>query len=339
PRLAEVYDVTVLSDLPLEKEQLDRMKLIPKQNRFWGKRAQKNWSHLRYHCWMGKKDREHAPDYFLEVNHNLFFDPRPAKALVMIHDFYTLRRYEKFGPVIKRKRVFNTKRTLKRTDAVMTPSLQAKEEINEFFTYPGEKIFVNPPGIGHGTECPQRKPTGLPEGPFLFFVGRICYWKGIDLLIQSMDEEEFPKEVNVVLAGNLEARFSPFLEEGLNRHQRLFYLGRVSDEEREYLFRNSRGFLFPTRFEGFGLPPLEAALRECPLLVSDIPIMKEVTRGKAACFSLEEGAPALARAVRDLLTHPDPERVKEMKQAAGSYTWDAFAENIVEILESLSTSQ
>lgn len=337
PRLAQKYEVTVLSDIPLDRTLLKRLNLNPEQNLYQGKPAVKNWSHLRYQAWMRKQVKRNTPDFYLEINHNLLFDPRPAKALVMIHDFYTFRRVEKLGVVMKLKRWINSLRTLRYTDVVMTPSLQAKEEINEFFTFPEEKIFVNPPGIDHGRECPQQKPAGLPDGPFLFFVGRICYWKGIDLLIQAMEEEAFPKDVNVILAGNLEARFSPLLEEGLNRHERLFYLGRVSDEEREYLFQNSRGFLFPTRFEGFGLPPLEAALRECPLLVSDILIMKEVTRGLAAYFSLEGGAPALARAVRDLLSYPDPERVKEMKKVAESYTWDAFTENIVKILESLST--
>ena len=339
PRLAQNYEVTALSDVPLERTLLKRLNLSPEQNPAHGRPAVKNWSHLRYQVWLRKQVKRSAPDYYLEINHNLLFDPHPAKALVMIHDFYTFRRVEKLGAVMKLKRWINSKRTLRYADAVMTPSLQAKEEINEFFTFPEEKIFVNPPGIDHSRECPQQKPAGLPDGPFLFFVGRICYWKGIDLLIQAMDAEGFPTGINVILAGNLEARFSPLLEEGLNRHERLFYLGRVSDEEREYLFQNSRGFLFPTRFEGFGLPPLEAALRECPLLVSDIPIMKEVTRGKASYFSLEGGAPALARGVCDLLAHPDPKRVKEMRQAAESYTWDAFTENIVKILDSLSTSQ
>ena len=334
PRLVKNYQVILLSDLPLEATLLERLRINREQTLVWGRAAVKNVSHMRYNRWMGRRVRSLKPDYFFEVHHKLLFDPGKTKTLVMVHDYYVLEDLEPFPLKTKLKQRYTARRTLARAHALMTPSQFSKDSVNRFFSYPEEKIFVNPPGIDHSQDCLPMKPASLPSGPFLFFVGRVCYWKGIDLLIQAMEEEAFPKDVNVILAGNLEARFTPLLEEALSRHKRLVYLGRISDEEREYLFREAKAFLYPTRFEGFGIPPLEAALRECPLLVSDIPIMREVTHDKAAYFSLEEGAPALARAVQDLLSHPDPERVKEMKKVAESYTWDAFAEKVVKILES-----
>ena len=332
PHLADYFEIVLLSDLPLEKTLLESLRIPPEQNQAWGKPALKSCAHLHYNRWMGQRVRSLQPDFFFEVHHKLLFHPGRTKALVMVHDYYVLEGVESFPRLIKVKQRMSVRKTLSHAHAIMTPSQFSKDSVNRFFSYPEEKIFVNPPGIDHSLDCVSVKPGSLPPGPFLFFVGRISYWKGIDLLIRAMSEKTFPQNINVVLAGNVEARFRPALEKALSSHPRLCFLGRISNEEREHLFRKAEAFIYPTRFEGFGIPPLEAALRECPVLVSDIPIMKEVTHGKAAYFPLEEGAPALARAVRGLLAHPDQEKLREMRQTAESYTWDAFAEKMKEIL-------
>ena len=104
-------------------------------------------------------------------------------------------------------------------------------------------------------------------------------------------------------------------------------LGWVSDEELEGLYAAAAAFVFPSLYEGFGLPVLEAMARGVPVACSDRGSLAEVS-GDAALHFDPESVPAISGAIRTLLQDPAAaERLRELGRArAARYTWRAAAE-------------
>ena len=100
-------------------------------------------------------------------------------------------------------------------------------------------------------------------------------------------------------------------------------LGRVSGEELVRLYRTSAALVFPSLYEGFGQPPLEAMACRCPVACSNAASLPEVCGDAARLFdprSVEE----MVAAVEDVLLDPDPWRERGLQRAAG-FTWEATA--------------
>jgi glycosyltransferase involved in cell wall biosynthesis len=103
--------------------------------------------------------------------------------------------------------------------------------------------------------------------------------------------------------------------------------GWLSRDELEGLYAEATALVFPTRFEGFGLPPLEAMSRGCPVIVSDIPVMHEVA-GDAALYVDPLDAESIAGGIRSLLQAPrERERMSRAGLArAAEFSWEATAD-------------
>jgi glycosyltransferase involved in cell wall biosynthesis len=111
-------------------------------------------------------------------------------------------------------------------------------------------------------------------------------------------------------------------------------LGRVSDAELRALYGNALCLVFPSRYEGFGIPPLEAMWCGCPVLAARAGAVPEVC-GEAALWFDAEGPATQAAALMRLLDEPG---LAETLRAAGRaraalYSWDAAARRLLELLE------
>jgi alpha-1,3-rhamnosyl/mannosyltransferase len=109
-------------------------------------------------------------------------------------------------------------------------------------------------------------------------------------------------------------------------------LGPVSDAERDLLYRRAEALLFPSLYEGFGLPPLEAMRHGLPVVATRTSSLPEVG-GEAVLYVMDaRDSEAMARALRRLLDEPALRRrlvAKGLRQAA-RFTWDRCAEGIAE---------
>ncbi len=111
-------------------------------------------------------------------------------------------------------------------------------------------------------------------------------------------------------------------------------LGRVTDAELRALYENALCLLFPSRYEGFGLPPLEAMWCGCPVLAAHAGAVPEIC-GDAALWFDAEGPRSPAAAIARLLDEPDlPARLRDAGLArAKHYSWDAAARRLLELLD------
>jgi len=128
--------------------------------------------------------------------------------------------------------------------------------------------------------------------------------------------------LDLVWAGAADPRFPSLYD--LARSPRARTLGAVSAAELEWLYANATLLVFPTRYEGFGFPLLEACARGTPVLASDIPPLREVG-GDAAIYAEPSG---LAAAIRQAIAEADA-RSRAGIERARLFSWDETARRAV----------
>jgi glycosyltransferase involved in cell wall biosynthesis len=221
------------------------------------------------------------------------------------------------------------------SDRIITGSHFVKAEIADQLHYDAACIEVIYHGIDH--ECFKRYDHsllrefsvahGLPE-KFILFVGSIEPRKNLKnaLLAYNSLPEAFKKEYKFVLAG-----FSGWNNEEImsiirREKQNIAYLGYLSDMELAYLFNLASLFLYPSLYEGFGLPPLEAMASGTPVIVSNSSSMPEVCKDAAyyidshSVESIREGIVKVVSdsELRNTLSQRGLDRVK-------LFNWDTSA--------------
>ncbi|HDS4950394.1 TPA: glycosyltransferase family 4 protein, partial [Klebsiella aerogenes] len=117
-------------------------------------------------------------------------------------------------------------------------------------------------------------------------------------------------------------------------NQRIEYLGRVSDEELIDLYRNASAFIFPSLYEGFGIPPLEAQACGCPVISSKSASMKEVLRDSAIFFDPENCAD-ICNAMTTVLNDTDLQKdlIERGFNNVKRFSWENSASILLKIVE------
>lgn len=168
---------------------------------------------------------------------------------------------------------------------------------------------------------------GLKAGGYLFAAGNQSPNKNIARLIDALAQlEDVP--LPLVVAGG----FAPGVAQAdIAASPRLRLLGRVSDSELQSLYSNAKAFLWPSLYEGFGIPPLEAMTLGTAVLSSNSTAMPEVL-GDAAAYFDPEDPEDIARSLRAFLACSSAEQAalaQAGKAQAGRYSWAASAEQLL----------
>ena len=171
---------------------------------------------------------------------------------------------------------------------------------------------------------------GLEPGRYVLTVGNQSPNKNIALAVAAFTRAA-PEGWTLAVAGGGHARIFGAAEE--TQEQGACYLGRVTDGELRALYEGAGLLLFPSRYEGFGVPPLEAMALGCPVLSSDASAMPEVLGDAAAYFPSDDSLAAAGR-LRGLIN--DAGRRADLaargRARAGQYTWAAGAERLARLL-------
>jgi glycosyltransferase involved in cell wall biosynthesis len=170
-------------------------------------------------------------------------------------------------------------------------------------------------------------------------VGQLTPRKGYDLVVQALPAivARFPQASLLVVSGINQAQRADLLHQAARAGvaQHIHLLGYLSDEALINLYRASDALLFPTRYEGFGLPLLETMAADCPVITSDIPVVREIVRdGVNGLLVPYNSATSLARATLLLLTQPALQ--KHLVAGGRAALADRYAEaNLIATLEDL----
>ncbi|HCP34040.1 MAG TPA: glycosyltransferase family 1 protein, partial [Deltaproteobacteria bacterium] len=239
---------------------------------------------------LGKGDVLHVPHY----NAPLRF---PGKLVVTVHDLCHLVMKEFFkGPAKRTYASVFLKAVLKKASKIITVSHFTEHEILKYFHIDQKKIEVIPNGLdphfyprSDKEQKRVREANRLPES-YLLYVGNIKPHKNIAKLIKAYHKGwcQKPDLPKLVFVGQNDEGYDPFSEamsKGDSTYlafkDRVIFKGFVPYEDLPGLYSGAEAFLFPSLYEGFGFPPLEAMACGTAVLASNSSSLPEILNGHA----------------------------------------------------------
>jgi len=232
-------------------------------------------------------------------------------------------------------------RNLRRCSGIIAISESTKQDLVKFLGLPEDTIRVVYPGIDHSLfnirNAEQRIPSryGI-AGDYLLYVGDTEWRKNLRGLLEAL--AEIPGDMKLVIAGK-RAPTDPRLKKWLMETKtadRVILPGFIPDEDLPSLYGHARIFIFPTRYEGFGLPVVEAMACGCPVITSHNSSLPEVA-GNAALYVDPERPENIATGVVRLLDNEilyNGMRSQGLVQAR-QFTWKGFARGVQDVLSEI----
>jgi glycosyltransferase involved in cell wall biosynthesis len=271
----------------------------------------------------GRSDVLHAPNFVLPP-------PGRAAGVVTVHDLGYLRVPETVSSASARYREL-VPRSLRRARLVLTPSHAMAEEVIGEYGYDRDRVLATPLGVDPAWfRIPAERPPDLPER-YLLFVGTLEPRKDLPGLLAAyrllLDAERNGPEVPpLVLVGP--SGWGPALDLAAVPRERVQTLGYLEEGQLRPVVAGATALCFPSLYEGFGLPPLEALAAGTPVVASDIAATREVVGaldGSSVRLVPPRDPARLAAALTEVLTEPRPDPEPGRSHAAG-FTWRATAE-------------
>jgi glycosyltransferase involved in cell wall biosynthesis len=275
-----------------------------------------------------------------------------AARVVTVHDLSQFVHPETH----ERRSVSRARRRLplmvRAAEAVVTPTEAVRREVCEHLGVPPSKVYAV-----HEAARACFKPQARAEaeaalrglgvgGDFLLAVGTIEPRKNLAALVRAFEvvlRERPSATLRLVVAGGRGWLTGPLFEalERSPARERVVLTGYVSDGHLRALYSACRAFVYPSVYEGFGLPPLEAMGCGAPVVAGRTPAVEEVTAGAARLFDPRD-ASALARTLLELLDHEPARRaLAEAGLArAAHFSWERTARATLDVYaEALKRSQ
>ena len=318
--------IILISDIKINSDILSSFGNVEKVLSRGQKNLNFNTFIMSYLPWMYKllKKEQNNIDVFWEPQNYLLKSFSNFKTVVTIHDVFPLEPIANRN-FIKRKIFFYfMKKTLINATYIQTPSEFTKNRIESFF-YKANNIY----SIHHGVETDIFSTRNHNESDidykYALFLGRISYWKGIDFLLDVAEEFYSKTSLKILLAGALVDNDLKIKIQDLEKKGVVEYLGFISDEYKNYLIANSKLFLYPSRYDGFGQPPLEAILQDKNVLVSNIPVLKEVTNNLGYYFQVDNKNDFILTALESF--NEDSYQKEKMKKYVRHLNWKNYTIN------------
>jgi glycosyltransferase involved in cell wall biosynthesis len=228
--------------------------------------------------------------------------------------------------------------SMRRASGVVTVSEFSKREIARVYGIPPQRITVAHDGVDPVFTDPSPR-TSPVEPPFFLTVGNLQPRKNLATLIRAFrqlirEHPEVPERLAVVGQEWFEAGAIQREAEDLRVEGRVVFTGYVSDHELVGLMRGATAFAYPSVYEGFGLPPVEAMAAGTPTLVADIPVTREVI-GDAGLRLPPVDPMAWAEGLRQVATDA-PLRARLAAagpERAARFTWEGCARAVLGALE------
>ncbi len=292
---------------------------------------------------VGECDIFHSPDFTLPPL-------REAKGVVTVHDLSFLRLPQYADPGLCAYLTKTVPRSVERAVRVLADSQNTKNDLIDLLEVPPDKISVVPGGVE-----PRFRPVrdtvrlaevrsryNLPQW-FILSVGTIEPRKNFARLIAAYGQlrRQTGLPHALVVAGRngwlYQDIYDQVAKEGLNEHVR--FIGFVADDDLPALYTLADLFAFPSLYEGFGLPPLEAMACGTPVVTSNRSSLPEAV-GSAALQVEPEDNDALADAMARVLGNANLRmRLADLGRAqAARFTWKSAAAKLLEAYQLTATS-
>jgi glycosyltransferase involved in cell wall biosynthesis len=299
----------------------------------------------------GRLDLLYSPDFTLPPTWP------GTRTLLTIHDLSFVRHPDAFVPALRRYLERVVPRSVERADVVLADSAHTRADLVSLFGISPDRVEVIFPGVDArfqptpssaappvgGAEHPGsegterlRKRYGIGERPYVLSVGTLQPRKNYVRLIHAFAKSKASQRRNMqlLIAGGRGWLFQDIVEEA-EKYDGVRLLDFVDDEDLPAFYRGATLFAFPSLYEGFGLPVLEAMACGVPVVCSGTSSLPEVA-GEAALlvdpFDVNELSKALDRVMED-----DEQRQRMIERGltrAARFTWERSARQLFDVMTS-----
>jgi len=292
--------------------------------------------------WKARKDRI---DIYHGVNYQLWAQGN-AGSVVTVHDL-ALNIFPEFSKRLLGEQWSRYKalRTFHRATRVIAISQNTANDIHKYYQIPPEKIRIIYNGVGEeffSAPLPDslksvRARYAIPPGDYILYVGGSDLRKNLESLLKafSMLLRKI-QQITLVATGGMGRKAKEIYQSisNLGLERNIVITGHVSDQDLRQLYAGTRLFVYPSLYEGFGIPILEAMSSGVPVIASNTSSIPEVA-GDAAYLIDPYNIGALADAMEKVLQDDNLARSLQAKglQRAKAFSWERTARQTIEVYE------
>ncbi len=278
----------------------------------------------------------------------------PSPFVVTIHDLilthFPTRRATTLGPALYWFKHLAYRITLSRAVArashILTVSQFTAFDIQKYFGYDPKKISVTYEAVDTFPKPASNDQEVLRHlavpGRYLLYVGNAYPHKNLEALVHLL--QLLPQkyaDLHVVIVGRPDYFLTRLQQLVASTHlqERVHFPGYVTDAELGSLYRNAHAYIFPSLYEGFGLPPLEAMAQGTPVISSNASCMPEILGDAALYFNPKDTRGMLAALERlDVEPNLRPQLVDKGRQRVAQYSWKNLAATTLQVYHSSAQS-
>jgi glycosyltransferase involved in cell wall biosynthesis len=281
----------------------------------------------------------------------------PSRLVLTVHDLTDVLVPPPGLPAMMQAgRLFFARRALSRADRILAVSHSTKREISRMFDVPERKIevvynalderFLREPAPSDADSTLERLAI---TDPYVLYAGNIKPQKNLPRLIEAFavakaELRDHPAYSNLklLLIGDSAQEHSDLRRAVIRSRVQgdVRFLGFVPHSVLRVLYSRASAFLFPSLYEGFGLPPLEAMAHGAPVLTSSVSSLPEVF-SQAALMVNPENIFEIARGIRQILTEDDlrDTLVRRGYELVQKYSWERSAEQVRQVYRSVMAGE
>lgn len=291
-------------------------------------------------------------DLFWSPHYNIpIFKIRANKRVVTIHDVYHLA-FKKQLSFLQRLYASVVIRTaVKLSNEIITVSNFSKSELIKYLGNDAAKATVIHNGVSFSGEANRTEAVNMRyniPNRYILYVGNVKPHKNLKKLLEAylLLKTELSSLYKIVIVGKKDgfitgdtALFS-WIENIPTLKDRIIFTGFVADEDISFIYENASVLVFPSLYEGFGLPPLEAMLNFCPAIVSNKSSMPEICSDAVLYFDPFD-TKDLSEKITSVLTNNDlrNQLINKGKLRVSAFKWDtAILQHIAVFNNTISVS-
>ena len=230
--------------------------------------------------------------YHIPQNGIGFSKPKDIKTVITLHDIIPMKMPDTVSETFLKIFNENIQNILDNTDGIITVSNFSKEDISKTFSYPKEKIFVThlaaeeiytPLNKFHSSQY-LKKHYGI-DRDFLLYVGGFSPRKNILGLIEAFNlvKNSYKRDLKLVIIGTKGPSYEIYRKkvDELNLSSSVIFTGFIPIDDMPIFYSASKALVYPSFYEGFGLPPIECMACGTPVIASNLTSMPEVCQDAA----------------------------------------------------------
>lgn len=250
--------------------------------------------------------------------------------IIQVHDISFKRFPKSFSWKFRRAYGYAIPRILKNSKLIITDSEFSREEIISFYKTPKDKVRI----IHCATSSMFSPNKKTKTDSYILAVSSLSFQKNFHSLIKAFNDLK-DKSIKLRLVGSINKNFADHqLLKDMDNNDNIEFVGRVDDITLRDLYSNAICFVYPSLYEGFGIPPIEAQACGCPCIVSNVSSLPEVC-GDSVLYFNPNDISDITRKIEALISSPtmQADLISKGYDNILRFSWEKSAFNLLELVK------